>query len=357
MMSVFKREWQREDGSAAFCWYFHRTINGVRYRKALPTARTKTEAQEAERAELASIHKGTYGSAGSMLLSDFIDRHYLPWARTNKRSVVNDEAACKVIKRFFAKKSLGQVAPFLIERFKRERKLTPVGKKKQRERAPATVNRELEILSKIFTMAEDNGMVASNPCRKVNKLRQDNRRTRYLIAEEEKRLMAALTGRRAYLKPIVLLAINTGMRRGEILGLEWKNVDLSRGLIYVTNTKSGKDRVIPLNQDARSALESLKRVGPRVFNVDWIKVAWASALTDARIDDFRFHDLRHTAATRLADAGTDAFTIAAILGHSTIQMSARYTHATDERKRRAVENMSRSQKSGHIPVTQLEAAG
>ena len=112
-MSVFKREWQREDGSAAFCWYFHRTINGVRYRKALPTARTKTEAQEAERAELASIHKGTYGSAGSMLLSDFVDRYYLPWARTNKRSVVNDEAACKVIKRFFAKKSLGQVAPLL----------------------------------------------------------------------------------------------------------------------------------------------------------------------------------------------------------------------------------------------------
>jgi len=82
----------------------------------------------------------------------------------------------------------------------------------------------------------------------------------------------------------------------------------------------------------------------------------AAALRDAKIEDFRFHDLRHTAATRLADAGTDAFTIAAILGHSTIQMSARYTHATDERKRRAVERMSESQNLGHIPVTQIEAA-
>jgi hypothetical protein len=143
----------------------------------------------------------------------FIDHYYLPWARTNKRSVANDEAACKVIKRFFAKKPLGRVAPFLVEKFKRERKLTPVGKKKQRERAPANVNRELEILSKIFTMAEDNGMVASNPCRKVNKLRQDNRITRYLTADEERRLMAALTGRRAYLKPIVVLALNKGMTR------------------------------------------------------------------------------------------------------------------------------------------------
>jgi integrase len=146
------------------------------------------------------------------------------------------------------------------------------------------------------------------------------------------------------------------MRRGEILGLEWKNVDLTRGLIYVTNTKSSKDRVIPLNQDARSALESMKRIGRRVFSVDWIKVAWTASLSDAKVDDFRFHDLRHTAATRLADAGTDAFTIAAILGHSTIQMSARYTHATDERKRRAVERMCASQNPGHNTVTQLEAA-
>ena len=144
--------------------------------------------------------------------------------------------------------------------------------------------------------------------------------------------MSALTGRRAYLKPIVVLEINTGIRRGEILGLGWKNVDLIRGLIYVTNTKSGNDRVIPLNQAARTALESVKQQGQRVFDIDWIKVAWTAALSDAKIYDFRFHDLRHTAATRLADAGTDAFTIAAILGHSTIQMSARYTHATDDQK-------------------------
>ena len=246
--------------------------------------------------------------------------------------------------------------PFLVERFKRERKLTPVGETQPRERAAATVNRELEILSKIFSLAEDNGLARSNPCRKVKKLRQDNRRTRYLTAGEEKRLMAALTGRRAYLRPIVVLALNTGMRRGEILGFEWSNVDLARRLIDVTNTKSGKDRAIPMNQASYSALEHLTRAGQRVFNVDWIKVAWAAALQDSKIENFRFHDLRHTAATRLADAGTDAFTIAAILGHSTIQMSARYTHATDERKRRAVERMSESQNLGHIPVTQMEAA-
>ena len=77
----------------------------------------------------------------------------------------------------------------------------------------------------------------------------------------------------------------------------------------------------------------------RIFHVECIKVAWASALREAKIQGFRFHDLRHSAATRLADAGADAFTIAAILGHSTIQMSARYTHATDERKKRAIDGI------------------
>jgi len=95
--------------------------------------------------------------------------------------------------------------------------------------------------------------------------------------------------------------------------------------------------VIPLNQATRFVLESMPRDGHRVFQIGWIKTAWAWAIREAKIGDFRFHDLRHTAATRLADAHADAVTIAAILGHSTIQMSARYTHATDERKRQAIE--------------------
>ena len=121
-----------------------------------------------------------------------------------------------MIKRFFEGKTLGQVAPFLVEKFKQERTLTPVAGKHPRERAAATVNREVEILSKAFSLAEDNGLVGSHPCRRVRKLRLDNLRTRYLTADEEKRLVTSLTGRRAYLRPIVVLALNTGMRRGEI---------------------------------------------------------------------------------------------------------------------------------------------
>lgn len=197
-------------------------------------------------------------------------------------------------------------------------------------------------LSKIFSMAQDAGLTADNPCRKVKKLRVDNRRERVLSLEEEARLLAVCTGPRAHLRPIIVLAVNTGMRRGDLLGLTWSRVDFERGLIFVPNHKAGDGRGhwLPMNPAVRSELVALslqRRDDHRVFAVGDIKSAWKTAKRLAGIEGLRLHDLRHTAATRLADAGCDAFTIAAILGHSSIQMSARYTHASDERKRRALE--------------------
>jgi integrase len=214
-------------------------------------------------------------------------------------------------------------------------------------------------------MAVDHGLIENNPCRKVRKLRLDNQRIRYLSPQEEGRLMKALTGRKAHLRPLVVLAINTGMRRGELLNLTWERVDFSRDVIYVTNTKSGKDRVVPMNQLVRQELTGLRERadGEFVFvskrtglNLTEIKKGFNAACVEAEIENFRFHDLRHTAGTRLADAGADAFTIKEILGHGSIQTSARYVHATHEGKRRAVEALASytSQKVCHKIVTNEE---
>jgi integrase len=243
------------------------------------------------------------------------------------------------------------VSLLLVEKFKRERLATPVVRVKkvngvetrtEKEKRPATVNRELACLSKVFSMAQDAGLIADNPCCKVKKLREDNRRERVLSSDEEARLLAVCTGPREHLKPIIVLAVNTGMRRGDLLGLTWSRVDFERGLIFVPNHKAGDGRGhwLPMNSVVRSELVALsfqRRDDQRVFGVGDIKTAWKTARRLAGIEGLRLHDLRHTAATRLADAGCDAFTIAAILGHSSIQMSARYTHASDERKRRALE--------------------
>ncbi len=179
--------------------------------------------------------------------------------------------------------------------------------------------------------------------------------------------MTALTARRAHLRPLILLAINTGMRRGELLSLAWRNVDFQRGVIHVTNTKTGRDRDVPMNSEVRSILLELQRQNEDeafVFrnrktgvNLTDVKHGFNGACTDAGLDDFRFHDLRHTAGTRLADAGADAFTIAEILGHATLQMTKRYTHATDERKRQAVEALSGLRKKIVTRLSQIKSGG
>jgi hypothetical protein len=145
---------------------------------------------------------------------------------------------------------------------------------------------------------------------------------------------------------------NTGMRKGDLLNLTWQQVDFERGVIFMPNKKAGDGRghFLPMNSIVRGELVTLhsQRMNDRVFEVGDVKKAFATACRLAGILNLRFHDLRHAAATRLAEAGADAFTIAAILGHSTIQMSARYTHIADERKRQALEAIAKAgTQSGH----------
>jgi integrase len=268
---------------------------------------------------------------------------------------------CKVLCQCFGGKSFIQISPLLVEKFKRERRdsVTRYG----RQRRPASVNRELATLSRIFSLAIDNGILVSNPCRKVRKLRENNERKRYLTFEEETRLMAALTGLRFHIKPLVTVAIHTGMRKGELLNLRWEHVDFVRGIIHITNTKTDRNRDVPMNSEVREIMLGLQpettegyvfrnpKTGGKLIDV---KKAFNSAVREAGISDFKFHDLRHTAGTRLADAGADAFVIAEVLGHASLQMTKRYTHATDERKRKALEALTNWSKVGQ---KEIAAAG
>ena len=168
--------------------------------------------------------------------------------------------------------------------------------------------------------------------------------------------MAQLKGRRKHLHALVILALGTGMRRGELLGLSWRHVDFLRGVIHVTNTKTARDRIIPMSQKVRETLIAHRETqqGDLVFasrriakrqagkgQVD-VKKGFVAACSDAGIADFHFHDLRHTFATRVGDAGHNSRTIAALLGHSNTVMTDRYTHATDNALRVAVECAQKS---------------
>jgi integrase len=364
-MSVFKRGGR---------WQYDFWVNSRRYRGSIPEARVKTQAERAETAIRDSVYAGKYGTEiESPLFSTFMEETFLPWSRSNKRTWRNDTYYAKTLVGAFGRLRLDEISPLAVEKFKRKRLETPIvftkkvdGKEVEtgrRDRRPASVNRELEILKRSINLAMELGMTTFNPCSKVRYLREDNQRERYLSDDEEKRLLKACEGRLQHLTEIIMLALQTGMRRGELLQLRWSQVDFQRGLIHVVNddsqgtkTKNGRSRSVPLTSVARDVLLSIsghyksRRLTPkRVFTnpntglayVD-IKKAFAAARTAAGLPDVHFHDLRHTTATRLGDRGASAFEIAALLGWSDIRMAMRYAHATGDGLRRAAEMLAQA---------------
>jgi len=337
-------------------WYYDFMIKGTRYISRIPGARSKAEALLAEGKARHEVYQGTYGRPkGEDVFIEYAEKVYLPWARENKRSWRSDVYHVATFRAYFGEKRFNNLTPMLIERFKRDRRgsSTVHGNRngQRKERKAASVNREIACLSKIFSLAVRDGLAGSNPCLQVGKLREANKRYRYLTAEEERGLLEALSGPRAHLRPLVILALESGGRRGELLGLTWDRVDLPQDVVVFADTKSGKDRTVPLSDEARKALLELRasstsefvfpspKTGRRITDV---KHSFNAACRQAKIEDFRFHDLRHTFATRLAANGVEAFTIAALLGHADLRMTSRYAHATNPNLRRAIKGLRRT---------------
>jgi integrase len=186
--------------------------------------------------------------------------------------------------------------------------------------------------------------------------------------EEEARLMEQLVGRRAHLRPIVELAIQTTLRKSALLGLRKANLDFERNLIRVENNrrqrnKSKRARFVPMNSRARQLLLELCKASGSEYvfpnketggHIKDVKTAFRGACADAGIEDLVFHDLRRTGATRLGDAGANAFHIAAILGHEDVNTSRIYTVATDSGLRRAMESLVEKRETDAEVPTQVE---
>ena len=216
---------------------------------------------------------------------------------------------------------------------------------------PATINRELTLAKHILVKGVEWKVIADNPFRGVRNLKVLRQVERVLSPDEELKLIAACECVRArFLRPVVVLALNTGMRRGELLSLEWSRVDLNQRTIRLINTKSETgDRVIPMNGTAHSLLTELAKTAasPILFPSNRkpgeqfrdLKKGFKKAVDLAGIPHIRFHDMRHTFATRLVGAGVDIVTIQNLLGHSKITMTARYAHSLADVKIAAVNKL------------------
>ncbi len=205
----------------------------------------------------------------------------------------------------------------------------------------------MALVSRILSLAVELGETDANPCSRVRKLKLDDQRYRYLYREEEPELKGALTGPRDHLFDLVSVAIGTGLRKNEQLGLKVEQLDFARNVIIATRTKAGKNREVPMNSEVREVLLRLarhKRFGDYVFvspktgtRFKDIKHSFQKACELAGIEGLVWHDLRATFGTRLGEAGFDAFTIAQLMGHSDVRTTQRYVRATELNKRAAVE--------------------
>ena len=262
---------------------------------------------------------------------------YLKHSKLNKKPQTyrRDTILIRHLVDFFGSSRLRHIKPQRIEDYK-EKRLSE-------GRTPATVNREVACLKNIFAIAIRDNLVRDNPAKQVKLLREDNEVTRVLSKHDERKLLEAAA---PHIRAIIVCALETGMRLGEILGLKWENVDLQVGLITVTKTKTGKKRIIPINDRLRQVLrDRIKRgIAAPVFwlkdgkRLTDIKTGYKAALRRAGLTErkYRFHDLRHTFATRKIQKGVDPFTVQELLGHASITTTQRYAHPNLESKRKAV---------------------
>lgn len=278
---------------------------------------------------------------------DFAKVYHDDYMMTVRRNFRPDVYRLQVLCGYFKNVDLRAISPLDIERFRASRL--------KRGNTKSTVNRYLQLLGKMFNLAVEEGYLEENIIRKVkNFSEKDNLKERILTHVEEEKLMENCSDT---LKSIIAVALNTGMRRAEVLGLTWDQIDFRARRIRVEKTKSGKVRFIPINDDLfKQILKQKNENGQSAFIffnpatkkpfLD-MKTQFKRACRISGIEGLRFHDLRHTFATRLVANGVDIETIKELLGHHSIVITQRYTHSSDERKRKAVEILNKkSDKTG-----------
>ncbi len=228
----------------------------------------------------------------------------------------------------------------------------PIFKAKRKPRTGASVNRYFQALSAVFTWAIEQRLAPKgwhNPCRGIRALPDAQARVRFLDEDERARLFEQCrTSKYPRLYALVLMAMKTGARRGELLGLRWRDMDLDRGIALLGRTKNGDRRSLVLLADVVEALRpfhsgdgaryvfgSVRSKHQAPASID---SAWRDAVARAKVRDFRFHDLRHCCASYLAQAGTPLHVIAEVLGHRKLDMARRYSHLTTQTKASAMQH-------------------
>lgn len=274
--------------------------------------------------------------ANSPYFEDFAEE-YLEHVKEKKRSWRRDLIIIKSAMTHFMGVRMDDITPTKVAEYK---------VKRADEVKPGTVNRELACLRHIFSLAVKWGKAGFNPLKEVRVLEMPKRPERILSDDEAERLVSSAKGQT---RDIIIMALNTGMKLGEILFLKWEDVDFTECVVTVKGSRRERDRKIPMNSTVLAHLKGAKGPGgsPYIFAdpqtgqpIKKIEKGFKTALTKAGLEGCTFHDLRHSFGMRLVQNGVDPLTVKELLGHSTLEVTKRYFQSTPEKKRKAVELIS-----------------
>ena len=360
-------------------WYFEMMVRKKRYCRAIPEAKNEREAITYMQAFRTDLLRGRLDLIEDYGIEQFgvIVDDYIKYAKTNLKALNTVIPIANRFKTLWGKKQINDITPKLIEKYKADRSSCVYYKKKINGKLilkyiqPSTVNRELGVLSKIFSIAINNKKVKENPVAKVEKLKVTNKLERHMTSEEQERFikfcnhdysymdvsadeLAKITKKfRNYsydhIRDIALISLNTGMRLSEVLNLTWDCVNFSENLLCALNTKNGLKNDVPMNKTVRNILQErylTKGYNTFVFTnpetgtrYGKIRKAFMTACKMANVPNFRFHDTRHTFASSAIEKNTPVPVLQSILNHKNIKTTMRYVHNTFEQKLNAVNNL------------------
>ncbi len=352
--------------------YYFRDDAGRQHRKREAVGACRKLAEELLKKRLAEVAEQRFFPERKKVLVKFSDARdsFIEWSKSNvgALSQVRYRISMDNLNAAFGHLHLNEVTPALAEKFKATR---------LKEVMPATVNRDLATLKHLYNLILKGRLLPDAtidpllPAR-ISLLRENNKRLRYLSEREFDELLLAcdrlhvkrrpITDIHAVeMKPLIIAAVHTGMRRGELLNLKWCDIDLDGRVITIHEAKCGSARHVPINGDLH---ETLKAMGHRIDSsyvfahrehvrytgrrFKDIKLSWEAVVKEAGIVNFHFHDLRHTCASWLVQRGVPLKTVQEILGHKSFQTTLRYAHLAPELRIDAVEKLCKKKNDGHI---------
>ena len=341
-------------------WYSNIHSKNGRVRQVIKDARSEAEAMEALQVRLKETYYREYSVSRpkeDTIFKDVAALYIETYAKVRKKSWRTDEKylSAQLIP-YFGEMKVSEIRSLDVDRF--------IAKRKEDEVKNSTINKELTVLKKIMALAQEWEFgVEKNPVRRARYFSEEEyRRERVLSYEEEERLFKAAA---PHLHSILTCALQTAMRLGEILSLKWKNVDLEKRQLTIRpeSSKSGRSRTIPVNNTLSNLLDELGRANdgksefvflyddPKIGKprpIKYVQHSFTAACRRAGIQSLTFHDLRHTAASRMIAKGANPVSVKNILGHSSLRTSEIYFHSNLEQMQKAVSLLSENVTFSHI---------